>query len=85
MKATPEVIKRQMRLLFAILIFSVGHIALATAADTLVTHKKALVLVSVKFGGPGIDQYVAALNNELKKGGMKSTVAARPILPSGAR
>ncbi len=35
--------------------------------------KHALILVSVGFGGPGIDQYVSALNAGLKKGGMKST------------
>ncbi len=61
MKAFEEFVKRQMRLLFAILIFSVGHIALATAADTSATHKKALFLVSVKFGGLGLPDFFKPL------------------------
>lgn len=62
-------------LLIAFLL-SQGAFSLACAAETTpvsLANKQALILVSVEFGGPGIDQYVAALNNGLKKGGMKST------------
>lgn len=45
-----------------------SEVVAASALD-----KHALILVSVGFGGPGIDQYVSALNAGLKKGGMKST------------
>ena len=68
---TAEFAKRQLRLFFAILILGVSHFA--SAANTPTLQKQALILVSVEFGGPGIDQYVAALNAGLKKGGMKST------------
>ena len=73
MKASAEYVRRQARLLFAILIVSVCPIALVAAENVPEPRKQALILVSVEFGGPGIDQYVAALNNGLKKGGMKST------------
>ncbi|SDG88122.1 PAS domain S-box-containing protein/hemerythrin-like metal-binding domain protein [Propionivibrio dicarboxylicus] len=49
---------------------SFSALAGAVAASS---GKQALILVSVEFGGPGIDQYVAALNSGLKKGGIKST------------
>ncbi len=69
--------KRLLHFIF-ILLSAVCGTGLASEATTPVLatktlDKQALILVSVAFGGPGIDQYVAALNAGLKKGGMKST------------
>ena len=62
---TAEFAKRQLRLFFAILILGVSHFA--SAANTPTLQKQALILVSVEFGGPGIDQYVAALTRMFHK------------------
>ena len=47
-----------------------GWVCAQAAAPAL--DKRALILVSVGFGGPGVDQYVTGLVNGLRKGGIQS-------------
>ena len=70
--------KRVLYLLLFALLAALGNLQPAAAQNAPVAvsvpaQTQVLILVSVEFGGPGIDQYVAALNNSLKKGGIKST------------
>jgi hypothetical protein len=70
--------KRVLYLLLFALLAALGNLQPAAAqsapvAVSVPAQTQVLILVSVEFGGPGIDQYVAALNNSLKKGGIKST------------
>ena len=58
-------IKRLLHLFVAFLFLWLASPAIVVAqiSPTVTLNKQVLILVSVEFGGPGIDQYVSALNN----------------------
>ena len=61
MKESKEWAIRLIGLVVACVLFGVAYPARAAATDAPASQKQALILVSVQFGGPGIDQYVACL------------------------